>query len=126
MSLIKDKGLISLTPTADHSSSEGYAVKFSDGNAALVTAAADASIGIITDGEDTAGKDSVALFGSGLVVHVKLSGTVAQGAELQQAADGSFITDAAVGARKICARALEAGVSGDLIQALLLPYDARV
>lgn len=125
MSLVKTQGLISLEPAADHSALEGYAVKRSSGKAAAVSAAADNSIGIVIDGEDTAGRDSIALFGSGLIVKIKLSGTVAIDAELQQAADGTFITDAGTGARRICARALEAGVSGDLIDAILYPPSVR-
>jgi len=123
---IKTNAILALTPTADHSDKEGYFVKNSSGSAALVTATTDVPIGVIVDGEDTAGKDSVAICGGFAgTVYVKLSGTVAQFANLQLAADGSCITDAGTGARTIVGRTMQAGVSGDLVEAVVHLADPR-
>ena len=72
---------------------------------------------MIVDGETTSGLSSVALMNFGGTVRVKLSGQVAKLAKLQLASDGTVVTDATTGARVIVAQALEAGVSGDLIEA---------
>ena len=50
-------------------------------------------------------------------VMAKLSGTVVSGARMQQAANGTWLTDAASGGRVVSLIALESGVSGDLIEA---------
>ncbi len=124
--IVKTNGIISLEPTADHTTLEGYFVENSSGKAAIVNAATDIPIGPILDGEDTAGRDTVAIAGAfaGTCL-VKLSGTVAQFALLQLAADGTCVTDAGTGARVIVGRALQAGVSGSLIEATIIHPDPR-
>lgn len=125
---IKDKAILALTPTADHSLLEGYFVENSAGSAAIVNAATDIPLGVILDGEETSGKDSIAIAGGFAgTCYVKTSGVIAFGALLQLAADGTVITDAGTGARVIVGRKVDQGssVSGDLIEAVIFLPDAR-
>ncbi|MFH0907187.1 MAG: hypothetical protein V1929_00290 [bacterium] len=119
MAKVKDNAIVAITPATDHSTKEGYFVETSSGNAEVCNAATDLPTGVIVDGEVAAGKDSVALMNYAGTVHAKLSGTVAALAKLQLAADGTLVTDAGSGARVLVAQALEAGVSGDLIEVAL-------
>lgn len=122
-----DKAIVAMTPTADHSAKRGYFVTAANGQAALVTTpATDDPYGVILDGENTTGKDSIAICGGNAgPVKVKLSanpGTVAAGTRLQLDATtvGTVCADAGTGARVICARALESGAADELIRAILL------
>lgn len=120
----RSNAIIPITPAADHTGLEGYAVKIVAGEAALVTANTDAPIGVIIEGADTTGKDSVALIGAGLsgTVPVKLGtspGTVNLGTYLEIKADGTFKADAGTSGT-VCALALESGVAGEIIEAVLL------
>lgn len=117
MPVVKANAIVAMTPAADQSDKQGYLVKNSSGDAALVAATTDLPMGVIVDGETTSGKSSIALLNFSGTVHIKLSGTVAANALLQVQNDGTVITDAGSSARIIVARALEAGVSGDLIEA---------
>jgi hypothetical protein len=84
---------------------EGYAVKLhTDGTVIVCSAAVGSPV-------------TVAL--PGCIVPVKLSGTVKQFAHLDVAADATFTTSA-YATNTMCAQALEAGVSGDLVNALIL------
>jgi hypothetical protein len=121
MSIARKEAIIAMTPGADHSEKEGYFVKLSAGKPIACTAASDVPFGIILHGEDTDGVDSIGVSGGlASTAHVKLSGDVAQGADLQLHTDGSCVTDALSAARVIVAKALEAGSSGDLIEAVIL------
>lgn len=122
-----DKAIVAMTPTADHSEKRGFFVTAAAGLAALVTTpATDDPYGVILDGEDTDGKDSVALCGGNAgPVKVKLSaspGTVVAGTRLQLDATtiATACADAGTGARVVCARALETGAANELIKAILL------
>ncbi len=122
-----DKAIVAMTPTADHREKRGFFVTAAAGLAALVvTPATDDPYGVILDGEDTTGKDSVALCGGNAgPVKVKLAaapGTVVAGTRLQLSATtaGTAGADAGTGARVVCARALEAGEANELIMAILL------
>jgi hypothetical protein len=117
--VVKANAIVAMTPAADHSTKQGYFVSNSSGSAAIVSSATALPMGVILDGETTSGKDSVALMNFGGTVHVKLSGTVSANDKLQLAADGTVVVDAASSARVLVAQALEAGVSGDLIEAAL-------
>jgi hypothetical protein len=121
---IKNTAILALTPTTDHSLLEGYFVENSAGSAAIVNAATDIPLGVSLDGEETTGKDSVAIAGG---CYVKTSGVIAFGALLQLAADGTVITDAGAGARVIVGRKVDQGscASGDLIEAVIFLPDAR-
>ena len=120
---LRDNGVIPMTPNETHVGKEGFAVKVSSGKAALVTGATDIPIGVILDGEDTAGNSSVAVCElPGGTVRVKLDGTpgtVAVGTYLTITATGTFKADAGSGSRVQCARALQSGAANELIEAIL-------
>lgn len=121
----RTNGVLALTPTADHSGKEGFAVKASGTSAALVAAATDIPLGVVLEGATTAKKDAVALCDGGLAgtVKVKLDatpGTVALGTYLVITATGTATADPGSGARVRHARALEAGAANELIEAVLL------
>lgn len=125
MATIKDNAIVAITPATDHSAKEGYFVENSSGSCEVSNAATDLPLGVIVDGETTSGKDSVALMNFKGTVHVKLGGNVAKHAKLQLSTDGTVVTDATSGARVLVAQALEAGSTGDLIEAALygpIPY----
>jgi hypothetical protein len=121
----RTNGVLALTPTADHSGKEGFAVNASSGNAALVSAATDIPLGVILEGATTSKKDAVALCDGALAgtVKVKLDGTpgtVALGTYLVITATGTFKADPGTGARVRAARALESGAANELIEAVLV------
>lgn len=113
--------VVPATPAADQSDKEGYLVNLTSVSGALTsTVSSSATVvaeGVILEGRATTGKSSIGILGalSG-TVRLKLSGTVSAGDKLQQAADGTVVTDAATGARVLVGVALEDGVSGDLIE----------
>jgi hypothetical protein len=115
---IRDNAEIHLTPATDCTEKQGYGVTISGDTATLGASATVVAAGIITEGGTTSEGVSVAILGAFKgTVHAKLSGTVTKGARLQQHTDGSWVTDAASGARVVSLIALESGVSGDLIEA---------
>lgn len=121
---LRSTGTIKATTAADYSDKEGYGVTLGVTSGALtatVSASATAPIeGIISEAGTVAQGVSVCIPGSEPGgIHVKLSGTVTAGDKLQQAADGTFVTDAGTGARVVVGIALESGVSGDLIEMLM-------
>ena len=117
----KTKAIISMTPSADHRTKEGYFVNVSGGEAVLSSSATTRPFGLILEGENTDGADSIAICGGNVgVCRVKCSGTIAQGAYVQLHTDGSVVTDAAAGARVLVGIALESGVSGDLIECVII------
>lgn len=121
MGQIKTNAIISLKPTADHSAKEGFFVKNSSGDAALVSVATDIPLGVILDGEDTSGRDSVAIAGgySG-TCHVKAGGAISKGNFLQLAADGTVIADdGATAGRVLVGRALEDAAADELCEAVI-------
>lgn len=121
MSIVRKEAIIAMTPGADHSEKEGYFVKLSAGDPIVCNSAADVPFGVIIDGEATSGQDTIGVSGGmACTAHVKLSGSVAKGADLQLHTDGSCVTDGLDGARVIVAKALEDGVTGDLIEAVIL------
>lgn len=122
--IARANAIIPITPAADHTGKEGYAVKIVSEEAAIVTAISDAPIGVILEGAATTGKDSVALIGAGLsgTVKVKIGtspGTVVLGTLLEIKSDGTFKADAGTEGT-VCAMALEPGAAGELIEAALL------
>lgn len=119
--IARKEAIFKATPAADHSEKEGYFVEGTLASVSVCNAATDIPLGVIVQGEATTGQDSIAVCGGNVgTCHVKLTGTVAQGAFLQLTATGTVITDAGTGARVVVARAMEAGVTGDLIEAVLL------
>jgi len=121
MSIVRAIAIIALTPAADHSDAEGYFVKLIAGVPVVCDAVTDVPFGILIDGEEAGGVDSVGICGGNLpTVRVKLSGSVDKGDTLQLHSDGSCVVDAESGARVVVGQALEDGVSGDLIEAVIL------
>ena len=113
------KLLIAVTPAADQTDKEGYAVEGNGSGAASVcNAATDMVIGVIVSGAATTGKSVIALPGS--IANVKLGGTVKALDRLQVESDGTCIKDAGSGARAVFAMALQDGVENDLASALIL------
>lgn len=117
----RNNAVVPATPAADQTDKEGYTVNLTS-VAGVLTATVSTSAtvvveGVILEGRTTSGKSSIGIFGtmSG-TVRLKLSGTVSAGDKVQQAADGTVVTDAAAGARVLVGVALEDGVSGDLIE----------
>ena len=119
--------IVALTPTADHTGKEGYAVKNSSGSAALGAAVTDVPIGVITEGSTTAGKSSVALCGYHGSVKLKLGsspGSVVAFSKLEMSTDGTANLARGTTGRIVYAIALESGSANELIEARLLdlPY----
>lgn len=118
---LRQSAILPLTPAVDHSDYESYFVKLSAGKAAIVTSATDLPFGVILDGEDTDGQDSIAVCGGNAgPCEVKLNGIVSKGAYLQLESDGTVITDAETGARVLVGIALESGVAEEKIPAVLI------
>ena len=121
----RTNGILPFKSTADLSSKNGYAVTIDPTNAGQVVVqndAADATFGVITQGATTSGANSVAItYGvvAGTVL-VKLASAAIVGDLLSSDATGAFDTSSAV----VSALAVEAGGTGDLVEAVLLtPYD---
>lgn len=113
----RDTAVISLTAAADYSTARGKAVTISSDTATLSASATVVAPGIILEEGASGAQVTVAILGAvGGTVLAKLSGTVTKGARMQQAADGTWVTDAATGARVVSLICLESGVSGDLVE----------
>jgi len=117
--------VLPFTPTADQTDKRGYFVENSSGSAAIVNAATDVPIGVITDGAPTTGKSAVAMSGSGAIVKVKCAataGTIVPGTylTLDGTTLGAVCADPGTGARVQVARACEAGANNALIDAVLI------
>lgn len=121
MSIVRATAIIAMTPAVDHSEKEGYFIILTASLPVVSSAVTDVPFGILIDGEAANGVDSIGVCGGNLpTVRVKLSGTVDKGDTMQLHSDGSCIVDAGTGARVVVAQALEDGVSGDLIEAVIL------
>ena len=85
------------------------------------TAASDIPHGVITDGENTDGQDSVALFNQPAPVKVKLgAAATAMSFGCLHATDGTVSNDAGSGARVRVCLFLETGVTDELVDAILI------
>lgn len=110
------------TPSATHVDKEGYLVDLADDTATISTSATVPADGVILEGQATTGQSAIGILGalSG-TVRLKTSGAISKGARVQQAADGTVVTDAGPGnARVVVGIALEAAASGDLIEVATL------
>jgi len=117
------KAIEALVPAEDHREKEGYFTKLSAAGlvTAIVSATATIPYGVILEGENTDGQDSIGICGGNVgPVDVKLAGTVAKGDYGQLEADGRVIKDSGAGARVIVCLFKEAGVANELVQAILL------
>lgn len=76
------------------------------------------STGVILEGVVAASLSSIGILGAlDGPVRMKTSGAIVAGARVQQAADGTIVTDAGAGnARVVIGVAIESGASGDLIE----------
>jgi hypothetical protein len=119
--LLRDAAIIALTAAADYSAGRGKSVTISGDTATLSASATVHARGIILEGATSGKQVTVAILGACAgTVPAKLSGTVTKGDKMQQHTDGTWITDAATGARVVSLVALESGVSGDIIEAAML------
>jgi len=117
-SIARDTSLIALTPAADQTGKEGYAVKIVALEAAISTADS-GNFGVIVDGETTTGKSTIAaMAGASGTVKVKLSGTVALGGNLMIHTDGTWKAHAST--KIVAGVAMEAGVADELVEAALV------
>ena len=116
--LTRDTAIFALTPAADQTGKEGYAVKIVAGEAAISTAH-NGNFGVILDGEATTGKSTIAsMAGASGTVKVKLSGTVALGDKLMIHTDGTW--KAHTSTNNVSGMAMEAGTATELIEAALV------
>ena len=121
----RTNGILPFVSTADLSSKNGYAVVIDPANAGQVIVQNNASLytfGVITQGDTTSGANSVAIAYGGVAgtVLVKLAGAAVVGDLLSSDATGAFDTTSDV----VSAMAVEAGSTGDLVEAVLVtPYD---
>ncbi len=103
----------------DLTGDEGKAVKLDgSGNIVICTAATDAPIGVLRAGAASAAAVSVAL--PGAVTPVLVNGTVKRFGHIEVAAAATGTPATYGSAAIVFAQALEAGVSGDLVNALVL------
>ena len=118
--LTRDNAIFAMTPAADQTGKEGYAVKVVAGEAAISTAHT-GNFGVSLDGETTSGKSTVAsMAGASGTVKVKLGatpGTVVMGSLLMVHTDATWKLH--TGSNNVCAVAIEDGVATNLIEAAL-------
>jgi hypothetical protein len=110
----------SATAGEDLTGDEGKAVKLDgSGNVVICTATTDAPVGVCEQGGESGETVQIAL--PGAIVPVRINGTVKRFGHLEVAGAATG-TPATYGTGAIVfAQALEAGVSGDLVSALVLP-----
>lgn len=112
----RSNGIVAVTGV-DLSTKTGYLVKESSGSVAVNDSASAEALGVVLSGEVAADDSSIGILGaiSG-TVKIKTSGAITKFNRVQQAADGTIVTDAGSGSRVIIGIALETGASGDLIE----------
>lgn len=116
----RDNAVIPFTPAADYSAAKGKLVDLAGEVATLSASATVIAKGVIVEPNDTAAgyaaeKVAVAILGACAgTVSMRCSGVIAKGAAVQQAADGTIVTEGA-GARVVVGIALEAGAVGENI-----------
>lgn len=107
-----NKGYVATAAIAD-----GLCVKLSSGNVVVATAATDKIIGV-TVGAVAAGETgTIRLRSAAGTMKVKLAGTVTVGARLTSNGAGALIATTTAADEVVCI-AMEAGVSGDFIEAM--------
>ena len=122
----RTNGILPFKSTADLSSKNGYAVVIDPANAGQVIVQNDDSVatfGVITKGATTSGANSVAIAYGGVAgtVLVKLAEAAVVGELLSSDDEGKFDTTSTI----ISAIAVEAGSTGDLVEAVLVTPYAR-
>lgn len=124
---IRPFAILALLCAVDLSGKEGYFVKASGVAAtpiALVTSAADATVGLVLDGTTAGDANSIAVpSGTPGSHHVKLAASPGTPAVLGYGAltsDGSVKADPGTGARVLVCRFLQTGTAGELVEAVLI------
>lgn len=120
--LTRENAILPFTPAADLTGKEGYAVSVDDdGTIYLYDNQNEAPFGIIIHGTNPSEKTSVAVMAGGLAgtVKVKLSAAVTNIGTNLFAMDDAIFNPTAGTSAFLCAQALETGVAGELIEALL-------
>lgn len=101
----------------DLTDKEGYLLKESSGALAVNDSATVPARAVCLNGEVAAKDSSVGILGAlAGTIRLKTSGAIAKYALVQQAADGTVVTDAGSGARVLVGVALAAAASGDLVE----------
>ena len=121
MRLVRTNAIISILADDGLTGKEGQFVRMSSNTAiALMDSALDTPLGLLLIGGKTSERVTVAVPG-GLAgtVRVKLAGTAYIGSRLQLTADGRVMDHDNSAPRMIVGVALEAGVTGELIEASL-------
>ena len=128
----RDDGILPQTPAADYSAKKGYLVNLAGGTATISSSATTPAKGVILEGNDTAtgyANEKVAIAILGNVcgsVPMRASGVITAGDAVQQAADGTVVTDAGNGNnRVIVGIAAESGVIGENIEVFPIGPIAR-
>lgn len=99
---------------------EGYAVKLASGQVVVATSATDKIVGVTIGDATPAGQTATVKLRSGAGTYkVKLGSTVAVGDFLTSNGSGQLITTSTAG-NAIVGQALESGVSGDFIEAMVV------
>lgn len=121
--LARGAAIVPAFGATDLSAKKGYLVTLglSSGvkTATLSASATVPATGVVVDGSATSAESSIGILGSSIggTVFMKTSGAIVYGARVQQAADGTIVTDAGTGARVVVGVAVESTVaSGDLIE----------
>jgi hypothetical protein len=120
MSSLYSRGnaILPFTPSATHVDKEGYLVTLAVETATISASATVPATGVILDGRPTTGKSSIGILGAlAGPIRMRASGTITKGDRLQQAADGTVVTDVGAGTgRVVVGVALEAAVTGQLFE----------
>ncbi len=106
--------------------SRGLALKTGGtaGNLDVVSAATDDPKGVIDEVDLLTSRQTYIPLGTGQVAKVRLGGTVAKFARGKINSAGKFVTEA-TGNRRVCVVFLEAGVDGDLVDAVFCAGPTR-
>ena len=122
MKLARSNAIISIPTDEDLTGKEGQFIRMSSNTAiALIDAATVIPLGLLLTEGIVGDQVSIALSAGGLAgtVRVKLAGTVYIGSRLQLTADGRVIEDLGELARVIVGVAVEGGVAGEYVEAVL-------
>jgi len=121
MKLTRENAILPFLPYTDFRGKEGYAVKPNGSKVELIDENDETPIGVIVHGTNTGEKSSIAIASGGLAgtVKVKLGAAVTTvGQDLEINSGGNFIPASGAGSI-VCAQALETGVTGELVEAVL-------
>lgn len=99
----------------DFRNKEGYLVKANAGAPALNDSKTVPAFGVVLEGADDGAPSSIGILGAMPPVRLKAGGAIAKYANVEQAVDGTVVTDEGPGtARVVVGVALEAAAAGDL------------